>query len=95
MTSLNNIQIQESKRTKCHFFSPVFESMVANFGGQIYAPGYACLNDAQVEIEENNIEWTSGAPGKITGSFWKPFCWDCMVATISNPEAIQGIRMVN
>ena len=76
--------------SKCHFYTPETPQV-----GLYTAPGYACHNDAQVEIEENNIDWNGGKPGKITGTYWKPFCWDCMVATISNPKAIQGIRMVN
>jgi hypothetical protein len=91
---MTTVQYLESLRrmeiSKCHFYTPqvYYDTPVR------YAPGYACLNDAQVEIEENNFIADENGT-RVTGTYWKPFCWDCMVATISNPSAIQGIRMVN
>jgi hypothetical protein len=70
---------------KCHFYTE---------DGFSYAPGYACHNDAQIEIEENDFVADENGT-RVIGAYWKPFCWDCMVKTILNPSAIQAIRKIN
>jgi len=60
-----------------------------------YGYTVGCGNSAHVEIlEDNFIADEHGT--RVTGSYWKPLCWNCMVYTIANPDAIKedGIRTV-
>jgi hypothetical protein len=52
-----------------------------------------CGNKAIVEILEDNFEIDEHGP-RITGNWWKPWCWSCMVKFVINPGAIKenGIR---
>jgi hypothetical protein len=88
---MTTVQYLESLRrmeiNKCHFYSPEEPTF-------LLSPGLYCHNDAQVEIEENNFIADENGT-RVTGTYWKPFCWDCMVKTIINPSAIQGIRKVS
>ena len=55
-----------------------------------------CGQYAHIEILMDNF--VADATGtRITGHSWVPYCWECLMDTVMNPEAIKqdGIRRIN